>query len=159
MRRSRELPGFDGYTGARELRAALLHRQRRSPARHRQQRPGQGPRPSNEEERATLAALYCALMVDRSLCAVKSKGDIIVDGPFAKNPVFLSSLAGLRPQQNVLASQLRDGTTQGAMVLALMGEDDKLPELALSLDRIAPEAPAMIADYAEKWRRLAEQAG
>ncbi|QIG47921.1 hypothetical protein G5V57_09440 [Nordella sp. HKS 07] len=98
-------------------------------------------------------------MVDRSLCAVKSKGDIIVDGPFAKNPVFLSSLAGLRPQQNVLASQLRDGTTQGAMVLALMGEDDKLPELALSLDRIAPEAPAMIADYAEKWRRLAEQAG
>lgn len=116
-----------------------------------------GPAPSNEQERATLAALYCALMVDRSLDAVKSKGDIIVDGPFAKNPVFLSSLAALRPQQNVLASQLRDGTTQGAMALALMGEDDKLPELALALDRVEPEAPAMIADYAAKWRRLAEE--
>ena len=119
-----------------------------------------GPAPSNEEERSTLAALYCALMVDRSLAAVKSKGDIIVDGPFTKNPVFLAVLAALRPQQQVLASQLRDGTTQGAMVLALMSEDGKLPELALSLDRIEPRAPAMIANYAAKWRKLAaERAG
>ncbi|HTN97800.1 MAG TPA: hypothetical protein VL101_12555 [Nordella sp.] len=119
-----------------------------------------GPAPSNEEERSTLAALYCALMVDRSLAAIKSKGDIIVDGPFAKNPVFLSVLAALRPKQKVLASQLRDGTTQGAMVLALMDEDGKLPELALTLDHIAPQAPSTIADYAAKWRELAaEQAG
>lgn len=116
-----------------------------------------GPAPSNEEERSTLAALYCALMVDRSLAAVKSKGDIIVDGPFAKNPVFLSVLAALRPKQQVLASQLRDGTTQGAMVLALMSEDGTLPELALTLDRIEPRAPAMIANYAAKWRKLAAE--
>lgn len=96
-------------------------------------------------------------MVDRSLAAVKSKGDIIVDGPFAKNPVFLSVLAALRPKQKVLASQLRDGTAQGAMVLALMGENGKLPELALSLDRIEPRAPAMIASYAAKWRKLAAE--
>lgn len=116
-----------------------------------------GPAPSNEEERATLAALYCALMVDRSLAAVKSKGDIIVDGPFAKNPVFLTALASLRPKQKVLASQLRDGTTQGAMVLALMGADGKLPELALSLDRIDPKAPALMARYAARWRELAAE--
>ncbi|TMJ33916.1 MAG: hypothetical protein E6G87_14980 [Alphaproteobacteria bacterium] len=116
-----------------------------------------GPAPSNEEERSTLAALYCALMVDRSLAAVKSKGDIIVDGPFAKNPVFLSVLAALRPGQKILASQLRDGTTAGAMVLALMTETGKLPELALSLDEVNPLAQATVADYAEKWRRMTSE--
>jgi sugar (pentulose or hexulose) kinase len=116
-----------------------------------------GPAPSNEEERSTLAALYCALMVDRSLAAVKSKGDIIVDGPFAKNPVFLSVLAALRPGQKILASQLRDGTTAGAMVLALMTAEGKLPELALSLDLVKPLGQATVADYAEKWRRITSE--
>jgi L-fuculokinase len=116
-----------------------------------------GPAPSNEEERSTLAALYCALMVERSLAAVKSKGDIIVDGPFAKNPVFLSVLAALRPDQRILASQLRDGTTAGAMVLALMTETGKLPELALSLNVVKPLAQATVGDYAEKWRRMTSQ--
>lgn len=113
-----------------------------------------GPAPSNEEERASLAALYCALMVDRSLAAVKSRSDIIVDGPFAQNPVFLSVLATLRPRQRVLASQLRDGTTAGAMILALMTATGQIPELALSLDPVEPLALATITDYAEKWRKL-----
>ncbi len=116
-----------------------------------------GPAPSNEEERSTLAALYCALMVDRSLAAVRSKGDIIVDGPFATNPVFLAVLASLRPRQKVLASQLRDGTTAGAMVLALMTATGEIPELALSLDPVTPLAQATITDYAAKWRRLAAE--
>lgn len=116
-----------------------------------------GPAPSNEEERASLAALYCALMVDRSLAAVKSKNDIIVDGPFAKNPVFLGVLAALRPRQKVLASELRDGTTAGAMVLALMTQTGRIPELALALDPVTPVAQATIADYAEKWRQLSAQ--
>src|SRR5262249_29853191 len=118
-----------------------------------------GPAPSNEEERSTLAALYCALMVDRSLAAVKSKGDIIVDGPFAKNPVFLAILAALRVPQTILASQLRDGTTAGAMVLALMAESGKLPNLGLALDEVKPLAHATISDYAAKWRRLTEHTG
>jgi sugar (pentulose or hexulose) kinase len=113
-----------------------------------------GPAPAGEEERSTLAALYCALMVDRSLAAVKSKGDIIVDGPFAKNPIFLSVLTALRAGQKVFASQLRDGTTAGAMVLALMTESGKLPKLDLALDEVSPMAQGIINDYAEKWRRI-----
>jgi sugar (pentulose or hexulose) kinase len=113
-----------------------------------------GPAPAGEEERSTLAALYCALMVDRSLAAVKSKGDIIVDGPFAKNPVFLSVLASLRMPQTILASQLRDGTTAGAMVLALMTATSEIPRLDLELDEVKPLAPETITDYAGKWRRM-----
>jgi sugar (pentulose or hexulose) kinase len=113
-----------------------------------------GPAPTSEEEHSTLAALYCALMVDRSLAAVKSRSDIIVDGPFAKNPVFLSVLASLRRPQAVLASQLRDGTTAGAMALALMTESGEIPELALDLDEVAPFAPETLTNYAAKWRQM-----
>jgi sugar (pentulose or hexulose) kinase len=117
-----------------------------------------GPAPASEEERSTLAALYCALMVDRSLAAVKSTGDIIVDGPFAQNPVFLSVLASLRRPQTVLASQLRDGTAAGAMVLALMTESGEIPKLALDLDDVAPLALEILADYAVKWRQMTGEA-
>lgn len=117
-----------------------------------------GPAPAGEEERSTLAALYCALMVDRSLAAVKSWGDIIVDGPFAKNPVFLSVLASLRYPQTVLASQLRDGTTAGAMVLALMTESGEIPKLDLDLDEATPMAREILTDYAATWRRMTAEA-
>jgi sugar (pentulose or hexulose) kinase len=116
-----------------------------------------GPAPAGEEERSTLAALYCALMVDRSLAAVKSKGDVIVDGPFAQNPVFLSVLAALRRPQTVLASQLRDGTTAGAMALALMTETGEIPRLALDLDEVTAYASGAIAGYAAKWRQMTEE--
>ena len=116
-----------------------------------------GPAPASEEERSTLAALYCALMVDRSLWAVKSRGDIIVDGPFAQNPVFLSVLAALRQPQKVLASQLRDGTTAGAMALALMTETGQIPKLDLDLDEVAPLAPETIIEYAARWRQMTEE--
>jgi sugar (pentulose or hexulose) kinase len=65
-------------------------------------------------EKSSLAALYCALMVSESLDAIGSKHDIIVDGPFSKNAVFIQILARLRSGQRVLASDLRDGTTAGA---------------------------------------------
>ena len=115
-----------------------------------------GPAPAGEEERSALGALYCALMVDRSLAVVKSKGDIIVDGPFAQNPIFLSLLAALRRPQKVLASQLREGTTAGAMALGLMTEAGELPHLALDLDEVSPLDAETLADYAVKWRQIAE---
>nr|HMQ58831.1 FGGY family carbohydrate kinase [Rhizobiaceae bacterium] len=68
-----------------------------------------GPAAGTDAERASLAALYCAQMVDQSLQAVGAKNDIIVDGPFSQNTVFMAVLAALRPGQRVLASDLRDG--------------------------------------------------
>lgn len=113
-----------------------------------------GPAPQTEAERASLASLYCALMVSESLAAVGSQHDIIVDGPFSKNGVFLSLLASLRQGQRVLASDLRDGTTAGAACLAMM-PDGKLPSLPLTL---SPAMPAQIDDlsaYQHRWRELA----
>ncbi|MGE3831791.1 MAG: carbohydrate kinase, partial [Parvibaculaceae bacterium] len=113
-----------------------------------------GPEPATPAERATLASLYCALMVSQSLDAVSSKNEIIVDGPFAKNPVFLAVLAQLRPGQTVLASALRDGTTQGAAVLALMDRDGTIPKIALDLESVAPRDSPGLAHYAQQWITL-----
>jgi sugar (pentulose or hexulose) kinase len=79
-----------------------------------------GPLPDTDEARASLASLYCALMMSESLDALHSQHAIIVDGPFSQNEVFLKLLASLRPGQFLYASNLRDGTATGAACLALM---------------------------------------
>lgn len=105
-------------------------------------------------ERASLASLYCALMVSESLDALESRHTVIVDGPFSQNSVFLSVLAALRPQQKIVASAARDGTAAGAACLALM-PDGTLPAIALDLRPAQPAAIAGLADYQSRWRKLA----
>jgi sugar (pentulose or hexulose) kinase len=113
-----------------------------------------GPQPHNPEEQASLAALYCALMVSAQLDAVASNNQIIVDGPFAKHPVFLAVLAQLRPNQKVLASDLRDGTAAGAACLALMAKD-KLPQLDLNLSTIMSAKLIGLEKYHQQWFQFA----
>lgn len=110
-----------------------------------------GPAVRTAEERSSIGALYCALMCDQSLDAIGSKGRIIIDGPFAENPVFLAILAALRPRQQVLASDLRDGTTVGAAVLALMEGNGKLPQIALTLRPVAPARLKGLERYRQDW--------
>ena len=104
--------------------------------------------------RAALAALYCALMVSEQLDAVSSKHDVIVDGPFAKNALFLGLLASLRRGQKVLASALIDGTAAGAFCLAMM-RGDRLPRVRLNVIEIAAIDIAGLPDYQAAWRMKA----
>lgn len=113
-----------------------------------------GPPPSAPGERASLAALYCALMVAEQLDAVGSRYDIVVDGPFAANPVLLGVLAGLRSGQQVLVSDLRDGTAAGAACVAMM-TGGKLPALGLTLKPIVPAAVPGLAAYRAAWKEKA----
>ncbi|MFO1034464.1 MAG: hypothetical protein U1E15_10445 [Hyphomicrobiales bacterium] len=115
-----------------------------------------GPFEETPGNRATLASLYCALMVGESLDAIHSKGSIIVDGPFSQNGVFLALLAALRPGQKVLASQERDGTAAGAACLGLMG-DGQLPQIDIAMREEAPAAIAGLADYQARWQRQAKE--
>ena len=114
-----------------------------------------GSPPETAEERSSLAALYCALMCDQSLDAIASKGRIIIHGPFAANPVFLTVLSGLRQGQEVFASALSDGTAAGAAVLALVGEDGRLPRITLDLSATVPAAIPGLETYAREWLALA----
>ncbi len=117
-----------------------------------------GPIPSNQEQRASLASLYCALMVSESLDAIGSKHDVIVDGPFSKNHVFLDVLAHLRAGQKIMASDLRDGTSAGAACLALM-PDGKLPHVPLSLTTLKPSKLAGLQGYQAQWKMLSYAKG
>ena len=109
-------------------------------------------------EWAALASLYCALMVSEQLDAVGSRHDIIVDGPFAKNAVFLGLLAALRSGQTVMASDLRDGTTAGAACLALMPHG-KPPHMKLKLLPVQAAAIGGLAAYRGAWRSRARVTG
>ncbi len=117
-----------------------------------------GDAPQTDEEKASLAALYCALMVSEQLDAITSKDDIIVDGPFSQNPVLLAVLAQLRPAQKVKASALRDGTTAGAAALAMI-DDGKLPTIALKMTDVTPAAVEGLGEYQAAWRKMAYETG
>lgn len=114
----------------------------------------EGPVPANDAERASLAALYCALMVSEQLDAITSKDDIIIDGPFSQNPVLLQLLAQLRPAQAVKASDLRDGTTAGAAAIALI-DGGRLPAIGLTLEPVAAASVAGLSAYQTSWRARA----
>jgi sugar (pentulose or hexulose) kinase len=113
-----------------------------------------GPQPQTSEDFASLGALYCALMVSESLDALASKHDVIVDGPFSQNEVFLAVLATLRPRQRLFASEARDGTAAGAACLALM-PDGKPPKIPVALREIAPAVLPGLATYQQEWKAQA----
>jgi sugar (pentulose or hexulose) kinase len=98
-----------------------------------------------------LASLYCALMTDQCLSAIQSKSDVIVDGPFSQNAVYLAALAALRKGQRVLASRLRDGTVAGAACLGLMN-DATPPRIAIEMDQVAPLITSGFEEYVARWR-------
>lgn len=77
----------------------------------------EGPAPQDAGERFALATLYCVLMTDYCLDALRARGPIAVEGSFTGNPWFGPLLAALRPQQVVSYSDDASGTTCGGWLL------------------------------------------
>ncbi|MEZ5833886.1 MAG: FGGY family carbohydrate kinase [Dongiaceae bacterium] len=98
--------------------------------------------------RATLAALYCALMTDLVLDVLSARGPIILDGPFATNDVYIAALAALRPTSPVLPSAETQGTSLGAAMLVDPGMRAGMP---------APVTPPDVdlGSYRARWRTFA----
>ncbi len=114
------------------------------------------PEPATEAARAALATLYTALMVCESLDGLRSANQIIVDGPFASNALFLSVLAGLRPGQPVRIASGEEGTATGAALLWQWTERTEPARLALG--EVAKPNIAGLHVYQEHWRRAARSA-
>ncbi|MBL9034104.1 MAG: hypothetical protein JNN33_05020 [Rhodospirillaceae bacterium] len=98
--------------------------------------------------RATLAALYCALMTDLMLDLIQARGPIVVEGPFAGNEVFVAALAALRPASDVLPSLETLGTSLGAALLAD-------PAMKVGIPSPAPRPALDLTPYRARWRTLA----
>jgi sugar (pentulose or hexulose) kinase len=118
----------------------------------------EGPFTGALAQRASLATLYTALMTSEALDAVESHSPIVIDGPFARNELFCSLLAGLRPRQSVASSLLQEGTAAGAAVLALMSPSGDIPERGVELKPHAPAEFAGLRRYQSVWQAKARGA-
>ena len=110
----------------------------------------EGPPPETPGERVALAALYTALMVSESLDALQSESPILVDGPFAANPLFLGILAALRPGQSVRTVCGEEGTATGAALLWRWKE--RTAPIPLDLADVRPLDIDGLGDYRRRWR-------
>jgi sugar (pentulose or hexulose) kinase len=110
-----------------------------------------GGEPLTPPQRKALALLYVALMSSESLDAVGAERRLIVDGPFAMEPLYGRLLAALRPGSEVLLSQARDGTTLGAALLPRCATNDLPPPTGLA----QAEATAVdgLLAHAGVWKR------
>ncbi|HEY2034530.1 MAG TPA: hypothetical protein VGH02_12665 [Rhizomicrobium sp.] len=119
--------------------------------------PGTGPFPThiggwNKEpadpiERRAAVQLYLALVTDVSLQLIGTKGRLLVEGRFAESPLFLASLAALRPDLSIYAANLHNGVSYG--VLRLLQPD--LPPLS-GLARVE-SLPHDLPAYRQRWMR------
>jgi len=89
---------------------------------------GSGPFPHNEGEflraerlepsaRAALGTLYVALIVDVMLDRLEARGDLVIDGPLARNPLFAPILAAFRPASRVQLGESSSGAASGGLAL------------------------------------------
>lgn len=120
--------------------------------------PGSGPFPGRvmrwtaapvtEDQRIAALSLYLALMTETCLGLIGAEGPAIIEGPFARNAIYLAMLASLRPGGVETASSAT-GTAAGAALLALGAGS------APASHRVAPRPDAAaLADYAARWRAL-----
>jgi L-fuculokinase len=100
--------------------------------------------------RAALATLYCALMADLILDRLGVSGPILVDGPFATNPIFGRILQSLRSGDPVSLGSIRGGIASA--VLWLAGEAVSHEPPSVPLDPLAEAA--RLRSHRQRWRDL-----
>lgn len=102
--------------------------------------------PGSGNERRAAACLYAALVADRSLELIGSKGRLLIEGRFARADVFVRALAALRPAMQVHVASAHNDVSFGAMRLI----DPALRPVS-KLRRVEPLAADLVA-YRTRWR-------
>lgn len=123
--------------------------------------PGSGPfpnrkmrwtaNPATEGQRLAALSFYLALMTKVSLDLIGARGLVIVEGPFARNPLYLQMLAATCPAGVEIATS-STGTSAGAAMLCIgAAPSPSTREIASHADQ------PMLADYAARWRGCVDQ--
>jgi sugar (pentulose or hexulose) kinase len=99
-----------------------------------------------EGRRFVAISFYLAVMTAVCLDLIGADGPAIVEGPFARNRLFVSMLAAATAR-SVIASEAATGTSIGAALLA----SDRGAAGSKGA-RFAPPADPAWADYARSWR-------
>ena len=107
----------------------------------------------NSAQRAALATLYSALMTAQLIELLGTAGEIFIDGPLARNPLFGSLLGACVPAGTVRIYPEGGGTRVAAH---LAGLPSPAPG---ALRNVAPLRIAGLLEYQAEWRhRLEERA-
>jgi sugar (pentulose or hexulose) kinase len=113
--------------------------------------------PNCGRARAALARLYLALMASACMDVLRSRGQVIIDGPLADDRLFTGLLAALCPGQPVAVSSERHGAALGAALL--WGWSERTAAAPLDLRPVVAARIAGLAAYERRWRAAAEAAG
>ena len=95
-------------------------------------------------------SFYLALMTETCLRLTGANGPTIIEGPFARNSLYVEMLAAATGR-SVSRSQSATGTSIGAALLFGHGQGLARPDR-----ENAPRNAAQLGDYAEQWRLRAE---
>ncbi|MGR3661005.1 MAG: hypothetical protein ACU0CA_07435 [Paracoccaceae bacterium] len=109
-----------------------------------------GPHPVNDREWFALASLYTAQMTTLAIDALGSTQHVIVDGPFSRNPIYMSVLAALLPQRLLFASMLTNGTASGAAMLAF-GATGSAPVPHAEITAVEAADLGGLREYHNQW--------
>lgn len=113
-----------------------------------------GPPPATPAERRALALLYVALLTDVCLERLGAEGTIVLDGSFARDPLYPALVAALKPGRRVVFNTDAYGTASGAALLA-----DHPRRTGLAPVAVEPARSVEIAGllpYRNTWRQRAE---
>ena len=109
----------------------------------------------SEADRAPLAVLYVASVMNVTLDLLLSDGPIVMDGGLARVETIPRLLAALRSEQRVMIGEHAEGTACGAAALAYGALGlDPFPHIAVH--QVAPLELPLWRNYNNRWRTLAE---
>ena len=109
----------------------------------------EGPLAEDREVRFTLAALYAALLTQRCIEDMPRVSTVVVDGGFARDPLYSEILAALLSDRRVLVNRDASGMTTGAALLA--SHETRKQPAPLSVEE--PDASGLppLSDYRADW--------
>jgi sugar (pentulose or hexulose) kinase len=114
-------------------------------------------RTPNAEERAAVALLYVALMIDLCLDLIHSNDTVIVDGGLNSGGVLAALLAQLRPGQPFMQGATLEGSATGAAALAFESVGREFA--AEAPEPVCASGFAGLAGYRDSWRGLSGDRG
>lgn len=108
-----------------------------------------GPADTSPAERTAALSLYLAMMTATCLELIGAEGPTLVEGPFARNALYVAMLGAATGRPVLLPAPGSTGTSLGAALLALPAPPDARPHPAA-----VPSPDPTFAAYAVRWRAL-----
>jgi sugar (pentulose or hexulose) kinase len=107
----------------------------------------------NPDETYVAASLYAALMTKACLDLTRAAGPIVVEGPFARNALYVEALSKAT-ERSVMPVASSTGTSVGAALLALGPSERSMPQAGHAAGHHT--LPKAFREYAAQWNRLAQ---